>query len=376
MRKSNNLNFRLVCTSPNGTQLINLCNSNNLTLKNIVRDEKGVQFELNEKDYNSFKKIDTQRYTISIEQMGGIRVFLNKIVYRIGLIIGLIICSITMILMSNRLLQVHVVGLTSIEKNDVINELKSMGIGMFSNMNFDTAILESKLAEKFDFSLISIITKGNSLIINVKESLPDIEDTYVPIIADYNMVITSINVYSGTQKVKAGDIVYKGDTLVEPYIISGDSKVFVTPCAEIESSVYFSKSYTFLNTEEVMKKNGKRKCTNISISLGKWNIGDSSKGSSFENSETEEKSTLISKYFLPIKFKKTIEYELEKQIITRDFESEKDSIISNLKQSTYDMVPSNITIDEEDVSITPIDNGYIVNVSLMSNIRQVYSYHN
>ena len=48
---------------------------------------------------------------------------------------------------------------------------------------------EKYLAEKFNFSFVSIISKGNSLILNVKEELPNITETYESIIAPYNMII-------------------------------------------------------------------------------------------------------------------------------------------------------------------------------------------
>ena len=220
--------------------------------------------------------------------------------YRSGLIIGLIISFVAIIFINNRLLQIHINGLISTSRESVLESLEEYGVSRFSYMNYDLKSIENKLAEEFDFSLVSIITKGNSIILSIKEELPSIEDTYVAVTADYNMVIKSIKVFAGTQKVKSGDIVYKGDILVEPYIKSGDSIVYVTPCAEIIAEVYFSNSYIFKNTEEINIRTRKKQIIESKIQLGSWVIYEQSKDCSYSEYETVNTNINLSKYFLPI----------------------------------------------------------------------------
>jgi len=374
-RNKDNINkYKILCTSPNSTNLINLCSANGIILSNIQKTSKGMTFELSSKSYAQFKKLNTKGYILSVVRSGGMRVVLNNILYRIGLIIGLIICMLSMFFLNNRLLQIHISGLSAISKEEVLFELKNLGVNTLTYMDLDTKKIEEELANKFDFSLVSIITKGNSLIISVKESLPSLEDSYVPITADFNMVINSINVYSGTCMVNAGDIVYKGDVLVEPYVKSGDDVVYVTPCAEIKSSIYTSSSYTFYSIENKLQRTGKVQLISVSMFLGKWKMYNKDIQTKFENFETEQSSELISNYFLPIRTDKVFAYELENVTFERDFETEKEDIINKLNSEAYSKVPNGVQVDAEDVTITPINDGYIINVYLTSKLTQVYKY--
>ena len=242
-------------------------------------------------------------------------------------------------------------------------------------MNFNLGNLENYLSEKFNFSLVSIITKGNSLIISVKESLPDLEDSYVPITSDYNMVINSITTYSGTQKVSVGDIVYKGDVIVEPYVEKNGDRVYVSPCADITATIFFSKSYKFLKSEEIFKRTGEKCLISSNVSLGRWNIIHSEKDNPFTNYEIEETSNTISQYFLPISINKIYAYELTLVTIEHDFDLEKDGIIKDLKNSVYSQL-GNYEVSNENTIITKIDGGYIINYNVESVIQLKYQYYN
>ena len=375
MKKSNNLNYKLICTSNNSMALINLCSLNGLLLNNVIKNDDGIEFELNHQNYLKFRKLNTSSFDIKVVRLGGFKIILDGLLYRIGLVVGMMLCLIGMYFLNNRLLQVHVYGLTTIEEEIVKQELKSMGIRKMSYMNFDTEKLESELTKKFNFSLVSIITKGNSLIISVKESLPSLENTYIPIVANYNMVISSIKVYSGTCVVKNGAIVYKGDTLVEPYIKSGESIVYVTPCADLLATAYFSSSYNFINHEEVLQRSGKKEIIDVSVKLGNWTIKKHSKQTKYQEYELEEVKSFVTQNFLPIEITKKYAYEMVKVSIERNFEEVKDKIISDTKNIAYSQVPKELSVEDENIVITPTSNGYLVNVYLSSKVQEKYVYY-
>lgn len=368
-------NYKYICKG-NIVSFINFCEINNVMLSNISRTSSNeIIFELSDKDNQKFKKLDVKKYNIELLKFGGWKNFSYSLIYRIGIVIGLIFALVCSFFLNNRLLQIHIYGLENTTREDVIGELKNIGIDTLSEMSFNTDEIEAQLSEKFNFSLVSIITKGNSVVINIKESLPSLENSYAPIIADYNMVIESISCYSGTCLVKVGDIVYKGDTLVEPFVVKGEDKVYVTPCADITAIVYWSDNYVFKNIEDVYVRTGEQELLKNTIFLGGFKILASEKNNPYSNFEIVENNANVSQYFLPIKINKTIAYELELTQVEHDFKKEKDSILEKLKAQVYASVAEGVKVDSEDITITPIDEGYVINLTLTSKLNLSYKYY-
>ena len=373
IKKIKNNMHKIKCNKCNLSSFINFCTTNGLTLHLLThKADESVEFCVTDNDLHKLIELDNKSYNFQVVQIGGLRRLLNTLISRIGLVIGLILSIVTLLLLNNKLFHINIIGLNNIDNSVVINSIKEFGLSTFSNLDFNKNELENYLSKKFNFSLVSVITKGNTLIVSVKEEIPEIEDSYVAITADFNMLINTINVYSGTSRVKDGDIVYKGDVLVDPFICSGDDKVFLTPRADICATVFFSCSYTFKSTDEILVRTGKKKLISSDVYLGKYLISTKKDSYTFDFFEEKQCVSEVSKYFLPIKINKTYLYELTKKTINKDFEKEKSSIISSLKEDVYSKVPNNWNVDDEEIVITDIDNGKIVNVYLECNIKFKY----
>lgn len=375
MKKTNSAGSfaRLNVKGLNLTNLINTCINEDITLLNLdKRNSREIEFSLSDKDLNKFRKINTSSLEVSFVSSSLKNKFIHFIIYRMGLIIGIIASLIFMFFMQNRLININVYGNTSINKDEIVAKINDFGLKKFSTMNFNNQDLENYLAQSLDLSFVSVITKGNTLIINVKEELPDISESYLPITAEYNMIIKDIKVFSGTSTKKVGDIVYAGDILVEPYeILSGD-KLKVAPCAEITGDVFFSEKYMFYNEEEVTIKTGKSKVIESDISLGKIKIFKDSKENVFENYEIKEQKSCVSSYFLPINIKKVVAYETKKEVVSHNFDEEKETIINDLKAKVYKKVPKNCKIESEDIRISATNYGNIVTIYLKSSVYLKY----
>ena len=234
----------------NLTNLINSCVNDDITLLNLDKcNSREIEFSLSDKDLKKFRKINTSNLEVNFVSSSLKNKFIHFLIYRMGLIIGVVASFIFMFFMQNRLININIYGNTNLNQGEIVERIYDFGIKKFSKMNFSKQDLENYLTQSLNLSFVSVITKGNTLIINVKEELPDISESYLPITAEYNMIIKDIKVFSGTSTKKVGDIVYAGDVLVEPYeILSGD-KLEVTPCAEIKGDVFFSENYEFYNEE-------------------------------------------------------------------------------------------------------------------------------
>jgi len=360
------------CKGLNQSRLINLCISKGIEINNLNKiSHSEMEFSLNDKNLKKFNSLDLSNYDISIKQIGGLKKLKNIFVYRIGLIIGLIISIMMMIFINNRLLHVEVYGLTSIDKDKIVDSIKDYGINKFSLMNFDKDKLEKYLSERYDFSLVSIAIKGNTLLISVKEELRH-NDSGTAIISPYNMIITDITVFAGTTYLKAGDIVYKGDVLVYPYSIVNGEEILVQPKAQIFADVFTTASHTYLSNETIKTRTGNYRIINSSIYLGKIKLFETEKENNYSLYEIETKNTLVTEYFLPINLKKTISYELKEIEIERNFEKDKDSVVNKVINEAYSKLEKTLIVNDEKIDILQVDNGYLINVYLKSDITLNY----
>lgn len=352
--------YRIRCTGSNLPLLISRMISKDIKLHNVIRNEGNIEFSLSNKGYNLLKDMETGGYNIEVVKVGGVKSFNKLILSKLGLIIGLITSIVCYIFLSNRVFYINISGLNDVKREDVLEELNSIGIDRMSIIPSDLKVVEDHLLQKFDFSLVSVVHRGNAIIINVKEEIAKLEEEPIGIVAEYDMVIKSIDVFSGTSNAKSGDIVRAGQTIVYPYIVKGDKQVMVEPKAKIVASRYISKSYTFYNEEEIEYRSGKSETIQSYYSLGKLKFFKGSKDIIYQNYELEESDEVISHYFLPLRISKVKCFELIKKTINRDFSEEKDKIIEDLKEGCYGERGDNKIINEGS-NIIEMSFGYIVN---------------
>ncbi len=373
MRKNNSNWARLKIKGSNTNLIINNCVKNDIELQNVYRpSNQELEITLSDNNLKKFKNLDLENYEVTTLSTSLKQKFIHFLIFRIGLIIGVVTSIILMFFMQNRLININIYGLNTIQREEFIDKINEYGIKRFSLMNFDKSDLEKYLADNFDLSFVSIITKGNTLIISAKEELPDINKSYVPITAEYNMIIKEINVFAGTSTKKIGDVVFAGDILVEPYEYISNEKISITPCAEIRGEVYFSASYNFVAEEEVQVRTGNSKIINFCMNIGKYKLLENKTDCPFENYEVEEIDSLITNYFVPMHVRKTIAYELTTETITKNFEDEKDNIINKIKDEAYSQVPSNLNVISEDIKINSTNYGNIVTIYLKSSVYLKY----
>ena len=372
-RNSSNVNAKVKVLGYNLNNLINICVENGIKLIDVKKSSPcEMEFYINDADLKKFKTINTQNYEISLITPSLSQRILHFLKYRIGLIVGLIASFVLILTMQNRLISIQVFGTSNVDKSQVVQKINEFGLTKFSYMNFDKSSLEKYLSDELKLSFVSIMTKGNSLIVNVKEELPDINNSYLPIVAEYDMVINSINVYSGTAVKSSGDIVFKGDIIVEPYNIVSGEKLEISPCAEIVADVYFSEKYEFQNQETRVFQTGKAQVISVDYKLGNINLFSKKFECKFENYELQKSCTLLSEYFLPLKMNKIIAYETFCETVDLDFESSKEQIVDNLKEKVYKKVPDNLKVESENVKISSTNYGNIVTIYLKSSVYLKY----
>lgn len=364
---------QLEITGYNLNNLLNVCIKENIELQDIVKlSPQQMEVKLSDKNLKKFNKLNIDNYEIKVKYPSLFQRFLHFLIYRIGLIAGIVASIVLILVMQNRLININIYGLDNINREEIIEKVNEFGIKKFSQMNFNCEDLEKYLMKNFDLSFVSIITKGNTLIINAKEELPDISKDYLPITADYNMIIKDIRVYSGTCCVKNGDIVFEGDVIVEPYEIINGERINITPCAEIQGEVYFCSSYEFREKKEICARTGDYQVIDIEYYLGKYKLYGNKYDCKYSDYDIEIDDKMITNYFLPIHIKKTIAYKKETVELEKDFEEEKEEIIDKLKKEAYSKVPDYLHVEGEDIKINSTNYGNIVTIYLKSSVYLKY----
>ena len=216
-----------------------------------------------------------------------------------------------------------------------------------------------------DVSMVSVVKKGCSIIVNIKEKVVNDEyeniDTASAVVATEDGIITEIQLISGTPLVKVGDVVRAGDVLVAPYIIDSSGQQIPTIAkANISANVSLSGQAVFEAKKEITRRTGnfvvERKMTFLDkeIVTSKMEIP-------YLLYELEVQETLLSDYLLPITYTTTTYYELEQVTVEADFESERESLVQEAKNLAGLRLNENDVVVEENSVVTEQDGKIFVN---------------
>ncbi|MDR0984750.1 MAG: sporulation protein YqfD [Ruminococcus sp.] len=158
--------------------------------------------------------------TLSVTEKKGLALKVIKYRRRYGIIIGIVLAICLVFYYSNIALMLDVRGNSDVTEKQILQTLENMNIkkGKFiANMDLQTAS-QSLTYEIPQLSWCSIKQRGNRLIINVSETLPEVEilneNRVCNIVATTDAIITSVKVGAGQLKYIVGDGVHKGDVIV------------------------------------------------------------------------------------------------------------------------------------------------------------------
>ena len=259
------------------------------------------------------------------------------------------------------------IGDNTIDKNEIIKELKNKGlsVGMAKNKIDVKSVINDLRMERKDIAWIGIDIKGTNAIVEIVETekKPEIvkSDEYCNIISEKSGVITKINVSNGTAKVKVGDIVKKGDILVEGKLEGKyTDPIYVHATAEIEIKTWYSIRKNFEYTQVIEQRTGKTE-TKYSIKINNLQINLYKVLSKFENYDTineNKKLSLFSNFYLPIEIVKIENYEKENKTVEYSKDELKKKSINELEEELNKQINDEEKILDKYVNYKEND-GYI-----------------
>ena len=308
-------------------RFINICISKKILLWNIKRRKSSILYaSISIRDYKRLKQIAKKtKSKIKIENKRGLPFILHKYRKRKVFLGFLILIFLGLIITSNFIWNIEIMGNIEIPKEEIINVLNEQGLKVGTNKNkIDTNSIINKIRlNRHDIAWIGISLKGTNAIVEIKESdkAPEIvnENEYCNIVSNKTAMITKMSVQNGTANVAVGDIVKEGDILVSGYLEGKYTGIrYVHSQADIEAKVWYSKKEKFYFEQEIQVATGATE-EKYTLSINNFKINLYKTLSKFKNYDTineNKKLMLFSNFYLPIEIIKTTNFEYEKQMKT------------------------------------------------------------
>lgn len=352
----------------NFDRLFKKLNSQNISIYNYNRPNyKTCEFGISLYNFYKLKKQNVFKdYKITVLKCFGLGFFINTFFKNVGMYVGAVLVFAVLILVSKTTLKINILGLENIKEEQIVELLNSINVKTGKINTVTNEEIEQYLKQNNqNISLVSVVKKGTNIIINIKEKIEKTSQNISPICAPYNLVVNSIEVLQGVAKVKVGDIVKKGDILVEAKsIVSNGETTFLTPKAVIDASVWITGSVELKNEEVIYKKTGKKQVIS-SFEFCKFKLFSTTNQVKFENYEKKVYNNYVFKnMFLPLKLNKIVYYETKAETIKNNFEQVKTDLINKSKQLAYSKLPKGNSVLNENVVVSKTTSGHIVTTYL------------
>lgn len=312
-------------------RFINLCISKKILLIDIRRDKATIMYaDVGIKDYKKLKQIAKKTQSkIKIQEKKGLPFTAHK--YRKRKIFGALILAIFIgiIVVSNYIWNIEIIGNNKISKEEIIKNLSENGLAVGINKNnLDTNTVINRIRLNMeDIAWIGITVKGTNAIVTIKEAEkpPEVlkEDLYCNIVSDKTGMITKINVQNGTANVRVGDIVEPGEILVNGMLEGKYTGTrYVHSVASIEAKIWHTKKEKAMLKQQIPVKTGNtEKKYSIKFKKNQINLFKTlSKFQKYDTINESKKITLFSNFYLPIELIKCTnkEYVMQEKVYSED----------------------------------------------------------
>jgi len=349
-------------------QLLNKLQHNNIVCYNIVRESGNVMFfSISIKQYIKVKPL-LKNHEHHIKYLG-IANFKTWLIKNLAIVLMMPIALGLMVFSTRFTWHIKIYGGEKSLQTEVIDILKDNNIAVGKTLPNNTKQIEQILLNKLpNIAQVSCIKRGTSLIINISKKLVYTPESYQPIRAKFNGVVTNFSLISGTMAISAGDFVSVGDILVYPFTLDKDgNQVEVQPIAEIRAKAYIVGSAKLASSEVVLSRTGK-KYTTSSIRFLNKNLFSKKVAKPFALYETSVYNQYISSV-LPVVKTKVTYYELDYVIVEHDLVAQKPQIEQQSIDLAYHNLPTNSEIlDEQTTSLIINDTLYSTTTLTISTI--------
>ncbi|MCM1544636.1 MAG: sporulation protein YqfD, partial [Ruminococcus sp.] len=214
-----------------GERFINLCASQSIEIRNIEICKNSIIADTKVKNYQRLRHIARKSgMTIRATKKHGLPFFCNKHKNRIGLLIGAVFFAAFMSIMSLFIWNVETVGSEKISSSEILGAVEEFGLkkGAFSaKVNEEEIVRQVMMKMSGKLSWMAVNIKGCHAVVEVRDYEPRPDDeTYTDpcnIIADFDGLILSMDIYNGKKANYEGNGVSNGDLLISGIVENRDT---------------------------------------------------------------------------------------------------------------------------------------------------------
>lgn len=355
-------------TGYNLDQLISRIHSKNITIYDIEKPKANVMFfNVKFSQYKNLKPL-LLNYEYNIKYLGFAN-FKTWLKCNLAILVAVPFIIVGMWFSTRFTWNIKIYGAENTLNNQIIQILADNNVKIGGRLPGNNKYIEQILLEQLpNVAQVSCMTRGTTIIINVSPKLVYTPETYEPIRANLNGIITNFSLISGTMAVNVGDFVNKGDILVYPFALDKDgNQVSVKPIAEVKAKAYVVGSAKLSGSSTELVRTGNQYTTS-SITLLNKNLFSTKLPKPFDIYETSVYNEYISSV-LPLVRTKTTFYELGYRVVNYDLVAEQSRIEQESKELAYQNLPTNSEIlDEKTTSIIVNDTLYSTTTLTISTI--------
>lgn len=324
-------------------RFINICRNQGIIIWNLKR-EKNVRLKLNARAEEFRKICHIARKTkckVKIKRKKGIPFLVHRYKKRKFFFLLLIVFILLLMVSSQFVWNIEIKEEQGQILENIEQDIEEEGlkIGKWKADINTKEIINKVRLKRQDIAWMGIELKGTNAIVKLvkAEEKPEIidEEEYCSIVSDKAGVITKINAQNGTANVKEGDVVKKGDVLINGWMEGKYTGMrYVHAKGEITAKVWYTKHkkimYHSTETEETgnIEEQYELKINNFKINLHKG----VSKFKIYDTIETESKFKIFSDFYLPISIVKKTNKELQEVEKNYEIEEAKNIGIQELQQ--------------------------------------------
>ena len=343
-------------------RFINMCMAKSILLWNIKREKSSVlNANIAINDFRKIKKIlKKTKCKVKVKKKKGLPFVFER--YKKRKIFAILLClAILLISVSAQFVwNIEIKGLKNVKQEEIAELLKTNGlsVGSLKAKVDEKKIINELRLNRDDLAWVGIDLKGTNAIVEIVEAdkKPELinSNEYCDIVADKDGIITKINVQNGTALVKVGDIVKKGDVLVNGKIQGKYTEAIpVHANADIEAKVWYSKKEQ-RNYRQNIEENTGNEETKYRIKINNLEINLYKTLSNFEKYDTiieNKKISLFSNFYLPVEIVKITNKEKQNYEIFYGKEELKNKITDDLEKELKASIPRETNIINRYINI-------------------------